>query len=118
MSTTKKIVGAAIGAVLLLVVIVHIVMAINTVEPGQVGVVSLFGKVDSDILNEGFHVTNPYAKVTPFDARQKTRKEKVGVPSRDQLTTTVELSIQYRLIREKAANMLKDTGSRSESREY
>jgi regulator of protease activity HflC (stomatin/prohibitin superfamily) len=109
--TTKTVIASIASIALLGIVGIHGCMSINTVQPGQVGVVSLFGKVSSDVLPEGIHFTNPYAKVTPFDARQKTKKEAMGVPSQDQLTTTVEISIQYRLIKEKAANMLKETGS-------
>jgi regulator of protease activity HflC (stomatin/prohibitin superfamily) len=53
-------------------------------------------------------------KVTLFDARQKTHLESMNVPSQDQLSTTFEISMQYRLIKEKAPQMLKETGTPKE----
>jgi len=81
------------------------------VPPGQVGVGSFLGKVIDSPYEEGFHFKSPLTSITLFDARQKTLKESMSVPSRDQLLTTFDISIQYRLIKEKAPQMLKETGA-------
>ena len=86
----------------------------TTVDSGQVGVVSLFGKVQEGYLDEGFHLKNPLAKVTPFDAKQKTLKITLDIPTQDQFLTSMDVSIQYRLIKELAPRMLKETGSPQE----
>ncbi|MBE3086688.1 MAG: prohibitin family protein, partial [Bacteroidetes bacterium] len=39
------------------------------VEPGQVGVQKLFGKVNDNILESGLNVINPLVKVVIFDVR-------------------------------------------------
>jgi regulator of protease activity HflC (stomatin/prohibitin superfamily) len=83
----------------------------TTVASGQVGVVSTFGKVQEGYLDEGFHLKSPFAKVIPFDAREKTLKVSLGIPTQDQFTTAMDVSIQYRLIKEMAPKMLKETGS-------
>jgi len=103
--------------VLFFLVIVVLVFGLNvftTIPSGHVGVGSLFGKVKSEIYSEGIHLVNPFLKITLFDARQKTHKDSMGVPSRDQLITEFELSIQYRLIKEKAPFMFKETGTPKE----
>lgn len=82
-----------------------------TIPAGHVGVGTLFGKVQTNIYTEGIHVINPLVEITLFDARQKTHKETMGVPSSDQLITKFDLSIQYRLIKEQAPVMLKETGT-------
>ncbi len=70
--------------------------------------------MQSDIYTEGIHLINPLVEITLFDARQKTYKEEMGVPSSDQLITRFDLSIQYRLIKEQAPVMLKETGTPTE----
>lgn len=87
---------------------------IKTVPAGQVGVGSVFGKVQPEPYDEGLHIVNPFVKMTLFDAKQKTHKESMRVPSRDQLLTQFDISIQYRLIKESAPNMLKETGKPNE----
>ena len=87
---------------------------IKTIPAGQVGVGSMFGKVQPEPYDEGLKIVNPFVKMTLFDARQKTLKESMPVPSRDQLLTQFELSIQYRLIKSKAPTMLKETGKPKE----
>lgn len=104
--------GSYIGMALLGVLVVALLTNFFTSIPaGHVGVGSIFGKVQPDTYSEGIHVINPFTKITLFDARQKTHKESMGVPSQDQLITNFELSIQYRLIKEKAPSMLKETGT-------
>ena len=99
---------AALGACF--VIVIPILMSIHTVQAGHVGVVSTFGKVEITPLEEGFHFVAPWKKVTLYDARQKSHKESVGVPSQDQLITHFDISIQYRLIKSKAPEMMKETG--------
>jgi prohibitin 2 len=96
--------GLFVGVILLL-------MSMTTIDSGQVGVVSTFGKVQDGYLDEGLHFVNPLSNVTPFDAREKTKKEELGIPTQDQFVTTMDISIQYRLIKEMAPKMLKETGS-------
>lgn len=83
----------------------------TTIKSGHVGVSTLFGKVQDTVLDEGFNLVNPLAIISEVDARQKTYKSSIGVPSKDQLITRFELSLQYRLIKEKAPDMKKNTGT-------
>jgi len=112
--STKNLVAIISSAVALIILIIIIVSSITIIPAGHVGVYSLFGKVSSDTLDEGFHMRNPFGAVTVFDARQKTHKEPVGVPSQDQLITNFDISIQYRLIKSKASMMYKETGNPSQ----
>jgi regulator of protease activity HflC (stomatin/prohibitin superfamily) len=100
--------------ILFIITVVGFKSIFETIPSGHVGVGSLFGKVQSETYSEGIHWVNPFLSITLFDARQKTHKEEMGVPSRDQLITKFELSIQYRLIKEKAPYMFKETGTPKE----
>lgn len=85
--------------------------SIEIVPAGHVKVGRLFGKVDETPLDEGFHIVNPLMNFTKFDGRQKTLKITAEVPSRDQLTTNFDLSIQFRLNKQSAPFVLKETGT-------
>jgi regulator of protease activity HflC (stomatin/prohibitin superfamily) len=118
--TTYETVNPKIAIISLLVIsflifiLILILNLFTTVPAGHVAVSSLFGKVKPYIYTEGFHLVNPFLSLTLFDARQKTHKESMGVPSKDQLITDFQLSIQYRLIKEVAPTMLKETGTPKE----
>ncbi|MEM8929920.1 MAG: SPFH domain-containing protein [Acidobacteriota bacterium] len=85
--------------------------AVITVNPGHAAVGDLFGEVDKDPLLQGFHVVNPLKTWTHYDCRQKTHLETANVPSQDQLSTEVDVSVQYRLESEMTPLILEDTGT-------
>lgn len=103
-----------IVALIAIATIIFLINAFTTIPAGHVGVGSLFGKVQSEVYEEGFHLVNPLVKITLFDAREKTYKDTMGVPSQDQLLTKFDISIQYRLIKSLAPIMLKETGGPAE----
>jgi regulator of protease activity HflC (stomatin/prohibitin superfamily) len=99
-------------AVILLVVILFGTRLWVSVPPGHVAVATLFGDIRPEPYEEGLHVpVNPLYDWYYYDARQKTHKEVANVPSQDQLQTSVEVSVQYRIVRDDAARILKETGS-------
>ena len=84
----------------------------KTVPVGHVGVATLFGSVRDHIYREGLHIpVHPLYKWHLYDARQKTHKESAEVPSQDQLITQMEVSVQFRINQEMAAQILKNTGT-------
>ncbi len=83
----------------------------KTVPPGHVGVATLFGAVQESPFGEGLHVpVNPFYNWVLFDVRQTTLKESAQVPTRDQLQTKVDISVQYRIDGARAPDILKQTG--------
>ena len=95
----------------LIIFILTIFTPFTTIPAGHVGVSSLFGKVDNEELNEGFHLINPLKKVHKIDCRNKELTiDDVGVPSQDQLTTDVDVTLKWRVDRTKAAEAYKETG--------
>ena len=83
---------------------------IRIIPPGHVGVAVLFGSVQDKPYPEGFHFVNPLLSFETFDVRQKTLKEQALVPTRDQLQTKLDVSVQYRLLAEMAPEILRNTG--------
>jgi regulator of protease activity HflC (stomatin/prohibitin superfamily) len=102
-----------LGVVLVLIVITALIVPtmFTTIKPGHVGVGTVFGSVQQSVYNEGFNWKSPWVSITSFDARQKSYKDTMGVPSKDQLTTDFDLSVQYRLIASMAPEMMRETGT-------
>jgi len=89
---------------------------VQQVPAGHVKVAALFGKVQSQVYAEGLHFpVNPLYAWNEYDVRQKTLKfDKMGVPSQDQLISHFDVSLQYRLIGNKAPEIKKNTGTANE----
>lgn len=102
-------------SVITLGVLVLSFMSVAVVPAGHVGVKSLFGKVDDEPLEEGFHMKNPFAKVTDIDCRNKELTlNSVSVPSQDQLSTKIDITVKWRVAGGAAPQSYRDTGGLNE----
>ena len=82
------------------------------VPAGYVGVATLFGEVQSNPYEEGLHIpVNPFFEWYLYDVRQKSHLEEANVPSQDQLQTKIQVSVQFRLEKDSAPMILKETGT-------
>lgn len=107
---------AASFSIVLLFLLVFAVLigscAFKSVPAGHVGVATLFGDIEPAPYQEGLHsFVNPLYTWTLYDCRDKTHMETAGVPSQDQLTTTIDVSVQYRLAAALAPQILGETGT-------
>lgn len=97
--------------IVVIILIIGIYTSTETVPAGHVKVGALFGDVDEKPLEEGFHFVNPFKSFVAYDCRQQTFKfDKIGIPSRDQLISTADVSLQWRINRQLAPHILKETG--------
>jgi len=94
-----------------LAIVAFLFSFVTTVPAGHVKVATLFGKVQDKTYKEGMHVVHPLYAFTQFDLRQKTHKERAGIPAEDKLITHMDVSVQYRTIGDMAPNILRDTGN-------
>jgi regulator of protease activity HflC (stomatin/prohibitin superfamily) len=98
--------------------------AIVQVEPGEVGVQKLFGKVNPNILQSGLNVINPLVKVVMFDIKTenytmsgvtdegtKQGDDAIRVLSADGLEVVVDLTVLYRVIPTEAPRILQQVGT-------
>jgi prohibitin 1 len=99
-------------AIFLLIVVMLSSWLFKSVPAGHVSVATLFGKVVDEPYQPGLHFpVNPLYRWSDYDARQKTHVETAEVPSQDQLTTKIDVSVQYRIKADMAPEILKNTGS-------
>jgi len=106
----KILISAGVFAFLLLI---YVMNSFTIVPAGHVKVQVLLGDVKPDSLDEGLHFPiNPMLGFVEFDVRQKTAKiEYLGVPSRDQLISDMDISVQYRVNRAMVSTIYKETGN-------
>lgn len=115
----KLIKGAGIG----IVIIGLLMTSLIQIEPGEVGVQKLFGKVSDNILESGLNLKNPLVEVVPFDIRTQnytmsgvhSEGEVIGddairVLSADGLEVVIDLTVLYKVIPNEAPKILKEIG--------
>ena len=108
-----------------IVILVGISIAcVVQVEPGEVGVQKLFGKVNNNILESGLNVINPLVQVVMFDVRTenytmsgvqdegaKQGDDAIRVLSADGLEVIIDLTVLYRVVPAEAPRILKEVGT-------
>jgi regulator of protease activity HflC (stomatin/prohibitin superfamily) len=111
-----------IAGVIVILIGVSIASVVQ-VEPGQVGVQKLFGKVNNNILESGLNIINPLVKVVMFDVRtenytmsgvtdegNKMGDDAIRVLSADGLEVIVDLTVLYKVVPSEAPRLLKEVG--------
>ncbi|HLA56509.1 MAG TPA: prohibitin family protein [Flavobacterium sp.] len=93
------------------------------IDAGEVGVKSLYGSVEPDILESGLHIVNPLVDVTNFDIQTQNYTmsaihtegaqegdDAIRVLSNDGLEVVIDLTVLYRVIPADAPNIFKHIG--------
>ncbi len=93
------------------------------IDAGKVGVKSLYGNVEPDILESGLHIINPLLDVTDFDIQtqnytmsaihdegSKDGDDAIRVLSNDGLEVVIDLTVLYRISPELAPEIFKQIG--------
>src|SRR5881628_3905230 len=95
----------------ILVVIIIVLMASTTSIPtGNVGVLTLFGRVTGETLPEGIHLINPLKSVQKLSVQTQSVKESANVPSNEGLILALDTSLLFRLDKNKAAFVYQTVG--------
>jgi regulator of protease activity HflC (stomatin/prohibitin superfamily) len=96
---------------------------IKQIDAGMVGVKSLFGKVQNDVLKSGLHFVNPLLEIRQMDIRTQNYTmsgqhdeglaagdDAIRVLTSDGLEVTIDLSVLYRVIPEEAPRLYREIG--------
>jgi regulator of protease activity HflC (stomatin/prohibitin superfamily) len=118
-----------VGRVLYVVAPIFILLGVFTacfksIDPGQVGVKTLFGKVDNDVISSGLNFVNPLVEVTDFDVRTQNytmsaEKEEgtikgddaIRILTADGLEVVIDLSVLFNVKSNEAPRILKEIGT-------
>lgn len=108
---------------IVLMVIGLITSSVKQIDAGFVGVKSLFGKVQSDVLPSGLNFVNPVMDVRSLDVRTQnytmsgqhdegtqSGDDAIRVLTADGLEVTIDLSVLYRVIPEEAPRLIREIG--------
>jgi regulator of protease activity HflC (stomatin/prohibitin superfamily) len=117
-----KTIITTVGAVVTLIGVS--IACIVQVEPGEVGVQKLFGKVNKTILEPGLNLINPFMQVVMFDVKTenytmsgvtdegtKQGDDAIRVLSADGLEVIVDLTVLYKVIPTEAPRILSEVGT-------
>jgi prohibitin 1 len=103
--------GSRIVQLAILVVVVIVLLASTTSIPtGNVGVLTLFGRVTGEVLQEGIHLVNPLKSVQKLSVQTQSVKESANVPSNEGLILALDTSLLFRLDKTKAAFVYQTVG--------
>jgi len=93
------------------------------IDAGRVGVQSLYGSVQSDVLESGLHLINPLLEVTDFDIQTQNYTmsaihgegaqegdDAIRVLSNDGLEVVIDLTVLYRITPNDAPKIFKQIG--------
>lgn len=101
-----------------------LISSIVQINPGEIGVQKLFGKVSNSTLESGLNVKNPLAEIVTFDIRtqnytmsgvqsegEKAGDDAIRVLSADGLEVVIDLTVLYKVIPSEAPRILKEIGT-------
>jgi regulator of protease activity HflC (stomatin/prohibitin superfamily) len=105
LSGIAKLVGLAFIA---LIVVILLFSSFTTVRNGHVGVLSLYGDVDTrQMLPAGFHFINPLKSVHEVNVQTQDLKESADVPSNEGLIMHLDTSLRFHIDPARAAELYK-----------
>jgi regulator of protease activity HflC (stomatin/prohibitin superfamily) len=119
-----KYVGATKIAGVLLIALGLFNSCVVQINSGQVGIPSLFGKIQKNSLSEGLNLINPLMRVTKVDVRtqnytmsavhdegEKSGDDAIRILTKDGLELILDLSVLYRVNAADAPNLIRLVGT-------
>jgi prohibitin 1 len=92
------------------VVLLLLLWSVTSIPTGNVGVLTLFGRVTGETLGEGIHLINPLKAVQKLSVQTQSIKESANVPSNEGLILALDTSLLFHLDRSKAAYVYQTIG--------
>jgi len=97
-------------AVVGLFILICLSSAVARVPAGNVGVLTLFGRVTGEVLSEGMHLVSPFKTNNVMSIRIEQIKESASVPSSEGLVMALDTSLLFHLNPGKAADLYRQLG--------
>jgi regulator of protease activity HflC (stomatin/prohibitin superfamily) len=116
-SGTARVVG------LVVIVAGFLASCVVQIDAGQVGVQSLFGKIQKDVLTSGLNIVNPLVDVHEIDVKtqnytmsgvhdegDKSGDDAIRALTADGLEVVIDLTVLYRVLSTQAPTLVRETG--------
>ena len=95
----------------LLAILIVLLFFTATVQTGDVGVITNFGKVTGDVLDSGWHIVGPVDHVNEISIRTITTQSDATCFSSDLQAVNITVAVQTRITKENATNIFKNFGT-------
>jgi prohibitin 1 len=92
------------------IILLFLLWSTTSIPTGNVGVLTLFGRVTGETLSEGIHLINPLKSVQKLSVQTQSVKESANVPSNEGLILALDTSLLFHLDRTKAAYVYQTVG--------
>jgi prohibitin 1 len=102
--------GGFIRIVIAAAIVLLLLWSVTSIPTGNVGVLTLFGRVTGETLSEGIHLINPLKSVQKLSVQTQSVKESANVPSNEGLILALDTSLLFHLDRTKAAYVYQTIG--------
>src|ERR1700732_3745750 len=96
---------------LAILVVLLLLWSTTSIPTGNVGVLTLFGRVTGETLGEGIHLINPLKSVQKLSVQTQSLKESANVPSNEGLILALDTSLLFRLDKSMAAQVYQTVGA-------
>jgi regulator of protease activity HflC (stomatin/prohibitin superfamily) len=116
-----KPVGRIVGFIFIVLGIVT--SCVKQIDGGEIGVKTLFGSIQNDVLASGLHFINPLLEVKKLDVKTQNYTmsgvndeghiagdDAIRVLTSDGLEVTIDLTVLYRIVAADAPKLLRETG--------
>jgi len=102
--------GGVLRIAIAAIVLLLLLWSVTSIPTGNVGVLTLFGRVTGETLGEGIHLINPLKAVQKLSVQTQSVKESANVPSNEGLILALDTSLLFHLDRNKAAFVYQTIG--------
>jgi regulator of protease activity HflC (stomatin/prohibitin superfamily) len=116
-----KPVGRIVGA--LFIVLGIVTSCFVQINAGNIGIKSLFGNIQKDVLSSGLHFVNPLYNINKIDVKtqnytmsgvhdegDRQGDDAIRVLTSDGLEVTIDLTVLYKVVSADAPKLLRETG--------
>ena len=101
-------------AIALFLVVVMLLSCTTVIQAGHTGVISTFGKVSENVMQEGLNFKAPWQKIIKMDNRIVKMEVATEAFSSDLQTVSVNLAVNYRVDPNKSYYIIKNIGKKYE----
>lgn len=110
---TKLRIGRIVAcSILAAVLLLTLILSITRIPTGHTGVVSSFGRVETQTLDEGIHFKAPWKRVIKMDNRIQKESLELSCFSSDIQETTILYTVNYQINSQNASQIYKTVGKK------